>query len=173
MCISSQLNYSISLSRLELFVNPLTFTSKVLYNKLHMLFFFCKMVESLNIESQIKNLLELEKEIERSRKNLIKVIDDHLSKNPPFKNTKTIEEDVETYLTLIKYSLTTGCRQIVRDWGLLPVANGLDILSDPDLGKYIYLFDDLLFEERSYKEKALIFEIRNLFADLEEGINPL
>jgi hypothetical protein len=36
----SQLNYSISLSRLELFVNPLTFTSKALYNKLHMLFFF-------------------------------------------------------------------------------------------------------------------------------------
>lgn len=97
----------------------------------------------LQKQKEIKNLSE---KISVEMRNLISLIDTHLSKNPPFRDNTTFQEDVESYEKLIDYFLMTGEESFITDWGVKPLSYGYELLSSSDYGSYRSLFLKLSVE---------------------------
>lgn len=110
----------------------------------------------------IKDLISRQKE----DKNLVIIIDSFLSKNPPFRNNTTFQEDINSYETLIDFYLLTGDENFIIDWGVKPLHYGYDLLYSKDYGKYREWFLKRSNESGDNSRKVCYRKLFELFDEL-------
>ena len=126
------------------------------------------------MEDKIKQIHQqirkLEEDLGLKKKLLLDKIDQSLSKNPPFKDNTTFEEDIESYKLLVGYAEMVNDMEIVVEWGTKPLLYHYPLLNNGNQNYRLYLeyFENLAAKESNQFKRKAYWEISDFFDYLVE-----